>query len=130
MHSNSSAIVRCNCNVATAAVTATPQRALTATLQQQRCTNNNVAVIATPQQQQRCELQCHRCCSIASNNDAIAVTLVHPTFVGLLSNDSFKPCRPASCAMSSYVLFCHLAFSSNICLTSVQPLFDLRWTSV
>lgn len=54
------------------------------------------------------------------------------------------PSRPASftkssCALPFYVLhpnimrptvlpFCHPIFSSNICLTFVQPSFNLRWT--
>jgi hypothetical protein len=50
------------------------------------------------------------------------------------------PCHPMSyschhvvlpsCALSSYVLFCRLAFSSNICLTFVRPLSDVRLTSM
>ncbi len=72
---------------------------------------------------QCCKRQRCNCCDLGSFD-------VRPTFIGLSSDDSFKPCRPVSYAMSSYVLFCHPAFSSNICLTSIQPSFDVHWTFV
>ncbi len=47
---------------------------------------------------------------------AMCLVVLRPTIL------CHAPCCPTSCALPSYVLFCHPAFSSNICLTFVRSL--------
>jgi hypothetical protein len=113
----------------------------TATLQQQRYNNNSVASCSTiaVAALQVTMLPSLRPLSVRRPFD-FCRTLIR-RFVQALSSCALPSCacHPdmltsyachldvlSSCALSSYVLFCHPTFSSNICLTSVQPLSDVR----
>jgi hypothetical protein len=54
---------------------------------------------------------------------------VHPMSIGLPSNFRLDILRPIV-LLSCVLLFCRPAFSSDICLSFVRLLFDLRWMSV
>jgi hypothetical protein len=66
---------------------------------------------------------------LAPCHHATAIYIVHPVVLRLVPC-CFASYALSSCVFPSRVLFFRPAFSSNICLISVQPSSDLRWKFV